>query len=115
MMCAAIAYLHSMYIAHRDLKPENFLFKSREPDAELVLIDFGLSKRNNSPDDKMSDPCGTLHYVAPEVLRGSYTAVADMWALGVIIFLMLYGYYPFDGHEDEEVMKAIIKKEPSWA
>jgi len=62
--------LHGVGITHRDLKPENFLLESKHPDAELKLIDFGLSKLfADEPDKKMDSMVGTPLYVAPEVLR----------------------------------------------
>ena len=112
-MVEAIRYVHSVGVAHRDLKPENFLFADTSAEPPLKLIDFGLSKIVQ-PHEVLSEPCGTLHYVAPEVLRGAYNVKADMWAVGVIIFLMLYGYYPFDGSSDEQVMRAIVQAEPRW-
>jgi len=92
-MLLAISYLHSLGIVHRDVKAENFLFD--EPGAgRLKLIDFGLSAvwQENA---EMADICGTLSYVAPEVLRKSYTSQCDMWSLGVILFLLLSGSLPF--------------------
>lgn len=74
----AVNHLHIINICHRDLKPENFLFESKEPDAELKLIDFGLSQRFGNHVKKMYTIVGTPLYVAPEVLRGSYGPECDM-------------------------------------
>ena len=70
---SSINYLHSMGIAHRDLKPENVLFASKEKDAPIKVIDFGLSKkfRNiNQKIQRMNSKVGTPIYVAPEIIAG---------------------------------------------
>ncbi|EGB03889.1 hypothetical protein AURANDRAFT_5215, partial [Aureococcus anophagefferens] len=92
----AVAYLHSMGIAHLDLKPENVLLKSDETDASDVrLVDFGSARFVGS--DRIggaaAGPAGaTPAYAAPEVLRGdAYDESADVWSLGVILYLLLTG------------------------
>ncbi len=74
---SAVKHLHDHGICHRDLKPENFLFSDKSPDAEIKLIDFGLSKRwghigEKEIAEKMHTIVGTPYYVAPEVLKGNY-------------------------------------------
>ena len=71
-MLSAVKHLHIHGIVHRDLKPENFLLANSDEDAEIKLIDFGLSKRFHSQSDHMHTVVGTPFYVAPEVLRGDY-------------------------------------------
>lgn len=115
-MVSAINHVHDRDVIHRDLKPENWLFAGQHAKMgmnDLKLIDFGLSKVCG-PKESLTEACGTLHYVAPEVLRGRYSRPADMWAVGVIIFLMLHGTYPFDAENDEEVMVAIVHRAPRW-
>merc|ERR1719464_961495 len=73
-MLLAVAYLHKCEIAHRDLKLENFLFQKKKTD-HVKLIDFGFSKFV-SKDINMSQACGTLDYMAPEVFSRSYTKLA---------------------------------------
>jgi len=100
-MLLAVNYLHTHGIVHRDLKLENFLYDSKARDY-LKLIDFGFSKMWD-PNIKMHVSCGTLSYVAPEVLQKSYTSQCDMWSLGVIIFILLSGYMPFSGSEENQI------------
>mmetsp|Transcript_38366 Transcript_38366/g.119345 ORF Transcript_38366/g.119345 Transcript_38366/m.119345 type:complete len:422 (+) Transcript_38366:2-1267(+) len=99
-MLLAVAYLHAHQVAHRDLKLENFLYEKKET-SHLKLIDFGFSKVWD-PNIKMHMSCGTLSYVAPEVLKKSYTSQCDLWSLGVIAFILLVGYMPFSGSEDKQ-------------
>ncbi|KAJ6359481.1 hypothetical protein OIU76_001081 [Salix suchowensis] len=75
-----VAYCHLQGVAHRDLKPENFLFTSRDEDAPMRMIDFGLSDFVK-PDDRLNDIVGSAYYVAPEVLHRSYNLEADMWSI----------------------------------
>jgi len=96
-MLLAINYIHSHGVVHRDLKLENFLYDSKDS-AHLKLIDFGFSKMWD-PNVKMHASCGTLAYVAPEVLEKSYTSQCDMWSLGIIMFILISGYMPFSGNQ----------------
>mmetsp|Transcript_46861 Transcript_46861/g.135039 ORF Transcript_46861/g.135039 Transcript_46861/m.135039 type:complete len:536 (-) Transcript_46861:183-1790(-) len=100
-MLLALNYIHTHGIVHRDIKLENFLFESPTSN-HLKLIDFGFSKIWQ-PNTKMAASCGTLAYVAPEVLRHSYTSQCDMWSLGVTVFIVLFGYMPFYGSEQFQV------------
>lgn len=95
MLCA-VRYLHSKGIIHRDLKLENFLFSSTSPDAELKMIDFGLSKHFKFG-EVHNEAVGTPYTVAPEVIRGKYDERCDIWAIGVIAYLLLSGDPPFGG------------------
>lgn len=108
----AVAYLHARQVVHRDLKLENFLYESEESD-HLKLIDFGFAKFWNR-DTKMSQACGSLHYVAPEVLEHSYTDKADLWSCGVIAYMLLTGAPPFFG-SDDEVLAKIRAGKPHWS
>jgi len=96
-MICSVRYIHSKGIIHRDLKLENFLFSSKLIDSELKMIDFGLSKHFHYSGEKQHEPVGTPYTVSPEVIRGSYDERCDVWAIGVITYLLLSGEPPFGG------------------
>ena len=112
-MLSAVKHLHEHGIVHRDLKPENFLMSDTSEGAEVKLIDFGLSKRfsNKEQINKMKTVVGTPYYVAPEVLKGSYDMRCDVWSLGVILYVFLCGYPPFEGDNNKEIFKNVLKSE----
>lgn len=120
---SAVRYIHSKGIVHRDLKLENFLFQNESLDSELKMIDFGLSRHFKSG-DMHHEPVGTRYTVAPEVYSGCYDEKVDIWAIGVIAYLLLSGVAPFGGcYEGEryidvksKVLKADFAFEPieSW-
>jgi len=100
-LATAIYYLHSYGIAHRDLKAENILMTDNTENADVRLLDFGLSKIIG-PNETCNDPFGTLSYVAPEILlEKPYTKAVDIWSIGIITFLLLVGYLPFDDEKSE--------------
>ena len=92
-----IHHLHQHQICHRDLKPENFMFTSNSPDAELKIIDFGLSARFRQKDgiSEMKSIVGTPSYQSPEVLQGKYGPKCDMWSAGVVLYTLLSADAPF--------------------
>jgi calcium-dependent protein kinase len=104
-MLLAVQYLHANKVVHRDLKLENFLYENESAEAKLKLIDFGFSKIWVDPTSRMHQMCGSVAYVAPEVLNGSYTDKCDLWSLGVIVFMLLSGQPPFFGNEDRMLAK----------
>jgi calcium-dependent protein kinase len=146
-MLSAVRYLHSKGIIHRDLKLENFLFSSQKADSELKMIDFGLSKHfeiGESHHDKASSwrsllsmpaymffiskhtslfvtlQVGTPYTVAPEIIQGAYDEKSDIWAVGVITYLLLSGETPFGGLDGESlllvkanIMRAQVLFEPA--
>ncbi|EAN31870.1 Protein kinase domain protein [Theileria parva strain Muguga] len=90
-----VAYLHNCGIVHRDLKPENLLLTDKTELASIKLTDFGLSTLCG-PNDILIQPCGTLAYVAPEVLTmQGYNQKSDVWSIGVIMYLLIRGRLPF--------------------
>jgi serine/threonine protein kinase len=100
-----VEFCHSRKIANRNLKPENLLLVSKTSDTDVKISDFGYAKKVLFP-NSLRTQCGTEGYVAPEILehRPAYDVKCDMWSLGVIIYIVLGGYRPFQG-ESDEVMK----------
>ncbi|KAK4760543.1 hypothetical protein SAY87_005436 [Trapa incisa] len=114
----AVDYCHSRGVYHRDLKPENLLLDSY---GCLKVSDFGLSALSQQvrDDGLLHTSCGTPNYVAPEVLndRGYDGATADLWSCGVILFVLLAGYLPFDDSNLMNLYKKISVAEftcPPW-
>lgn len=105
-MLLALHYLHSHGMVHRDLKLENFLYDGADC-SHLKMIDFGFSKFSEGR-GRMKTSCGTLAYVAPEVLKKNYTSQCDLWSMGVIVFVLLSGRMPFHGDSEEQMVN--IKK-----
>ena len=103
---SAIHYCHEKGIVHRDLKPENLLLESKKPGAQLKVIDFGVSMKYKKG-EKMHEKFGTPYYIAPEVLMRNYDEKCDIWSCGVILYILLCGYPPFNGPTDVEIMKSV--------
>ncbi|CAD8095563.1 unnamed protein product [Paramecium primaurelia] len=102
---SAIQYCHQKNIVHRDLKPENILFDSRDPDANLKVIDFGASEKMIDSSN-LTKKIGTPYYVAPEVLSDQgYDEKVDIWSCGVILYILLIGRPPFKGSSDIETLR----------
>ena len=103
-LVAALEYMHHHNVAHRDLKLDNLLLMDTAP-PRLKLCDFGFAKKWEEDDRTMYTQIGTPVYMSPQQInskksRCGYDAVkADVWALGVLIFVMLLGMFPFD-HTD---------------
>ena len=110
-MCTALFYIHSYGIIHRDIKPENVLMTSTDDNADIRILDFGLSKILG-PNEYCNEPYGTLSYVAPEVLlEKPYNKAVDMWSLGVTTYLLLSGGLPFDhANDDKEIARQTISE-----
>lgn len=105
----AMAYCHEKKVAHRDLKPENLLLLSTSNDSNIKIADFGFAKRVITP-KSLTTQCGTPGYVAPEILEGTpYDTQADMWSLGVIVYILLGGYPPFIEQNQRELFRKIRK------
>jgi len=108
-LLSAIAYLHSRNITHRDLKFENIMFESSSPTAEIKVIDFGLSKKYLPEAPRMMEGVGTIYTMAPQVLQGLYTSQADLWSVGVIVYMLLCGEMPFAGRKRRHVIDKIMR------
>uniref|UniRef100_A0A4W6FAA1 non-specific serine/threonine protein kinase n=1 Tax=Lates calcarifer TaxID=8187 RepID=A0A4W6FAA1_LATCA len=97
----AIKYLHSLNIVHRDIKPENLLvYEHADGSKSLKLGDFGLATVVDGP---LYTVCGTPTYVAPEIIAETgYGLKVDIWAAGVITYILLCGFPPFRGSSDDQ-------------
>lgn len=92
----AVLYLHERNIVHRDLKPENVLYLSTDQNSNIVLADFGIAKKLQGPNDKLTLSAGSFGYAAPEVIMGTgHGKPCDIWSLGVVTYTLLCGYSPF--------------------
>jgi len=119
IIARSLKYLHDHYVVHRDLKPENILFTK---DNVLKVTDFGLAHYLKLPPSLhvMHTCCGTPHYVAPEIItKNEYNYKCDMWSLGVILYIMLSGYQPFNSHSIHAMYGMIIRGQykfpsPHW-
>lgn len=100
----AINHCHHLGIIHRDLKPENIMYSDN---GILKIIDFGLSMKADT--FSIERLAGTRHYIAPEVISdGRYTKACDIWSLGVILHVILSGYFPIGGNTVDEIFKATL-------
>ncbi|XP_071344660.1 serine/threonine-protein kinase 33 isoform X2 [Trachinotus anak] len=124
----AVAYLHKRDIMHRDLKLENILVKN-SPDEDdndrinIKVTDFGLSVKTNGVgiENIMKEACGTLSYMAPEMMSGrGYSLWCDVWSIGVVMYMLLCGDPPFVSKKKANLLEEIRNKEvtftqPIWA
>ncbi|KAK9542804.1 hypothetical protein VZT92_000635 [Zoarces viviparus] len=124
----AVVYLHKRDIVHRDLKLENILVKNELDEDDdgrinIKVTDFGLSVKTSGVgiENIMTEACGTLIYMAPEVMSGRcYTHWCDVWSIGVVMYILLCGQPPFVTKTKEDLLKKIMSKEvtftqPIWA
>lgn len=103
----AIKYMHDRNIVHRDLKPENLLMTSESNDADVKIVDFGFATISDGCN--LNKYCGTPGYMAPEILKkDNYGKPVDLWAFGVILYILICGYPPFYGHNDREMNAMVV-------
>ncbi|XP_058856636.1 ribosomal protein S6 kinase-related protein-like isoform X1 [Acipenser ruthenus] len=104
---SAVGFLHDFGIIHRDIKMENVLLNDR---GHLRLADFGLSRRLERG-GKAYTICGTMQYMAPEVLSGGpYNHAADWWSLGILLFSLAAGKFPVSAEPDHSSMLRMVRR-----
>ena len=115
-LCSAVGFMHKSNIAHRDLKPENVLLAGDPNNPTVKIVDLGLSRAFENS-QMMRTVCGTHKYLAPEMIdcdrgeRRGYDKAVDMWGIGMLAFIMLYGSNPFtkDASTQSQVHAAISR------
>jgi len=112
-MLDSVLYLHERRVVHRDIKAQNFIFRGTEANSELVLIDFGMATHLDT-DEYLTRLCGSPHYVSPELVARHYRFSVDIWAVGVVMYLMTYGRYPFEGSDRNSIMKKVAWQTPQF-
>lgn len=113
---SAIAYMEHNTVCHRDIKLENCILTEND---DVMLCDFGLSVQFKNPEDgrivKQDSECGSSLYMAPEVFEGEYDAsAADVWSLGVLLYAMLTGNFPFDSDQRPVLISLVKAANPSY-
>ena len=101
----AVNYLHDNGVVHRDLKPENIMLLSNQTD--LKLIDFGTVVQKPKRGKCLKRFIGTSYYIAPEVIQENYNEKCDIWSCGVILYILLCGYPPFNGVSNRDIYNSI--------
>ena len=106
-LVVGISYLHNNNIIHRDLKPENILLTKNE---EIKIIDFGLAIKLDKKNQMLNSQCGSINYCSPEIIKGEeYNGkLADIWSIGIILYVMNCGNPPFIGKNNKEIQKNIL-------
>ncbi|RCK54742.1 Calcium/calmodulin-dependent protein kinase II [Candida viswanathii] len=104
----ALEFLHNKDIVHRDIKPENILYLTPEEESPVVLADFGIAKRLQNPNEKLTSSAGSFGYAAPEVILGSgHGKPCDIWSLGVVTYTLLCGYSPFRSENVQDFINEV--------
>ncbi|KAH9475741.1 Calcium/calmodulin-dependent protein kinase [Psilocybe cubensis] len=101
-----VNYLHDHDIVHRDLKPENILYRTKDEKSDIVIADFGIAKHLHTPEEQLHSLAGSFGYVAPEVLlKQGHGKPVDIWAIGIITYVVLCGYSPFRSEDVRVLIK----------
>lgn len=112
-MLKAMAYIHKLHIAHRDIKAENFMLSEPVITSTVKMIDFGMATKF-SDGQVLTELCGSPHYLAPELIGQKYSYRVDVWAFGVLMYLILYGHYPYDAKHPRDIMVKILTEPIRW-
>lgn len=109
--------MHKKNIVHRDIKPENILLESKDTkNTALKITDFGFAKCYDPSEGGLTETLGSPLYMAPEIIKKlPYDCSVDIWALGVLSFIMLSGKPPFKGKSKEEIFAQITTKNISYS
>jgi len=110
-VCAALGYAHQRGVVHRDIKPANVIL---QPDGQAKIVDFGIARVQSSNAEtgltRTGNVIGTIHYIAPERLRGQpFDGRSDIFSTGVMLYLLLAGALPFSG-EDMSVLQKLVNE-----
>jgi len=112
-MLKSLDYCHKLCIAHRDVKAENFMLSSDSIQSRVKMIDFGMATKFK-PDQILTELCGSPHYLSPELIGQKYNHLADVWAFGVLLYLLMYGHYPYDAKHPRDIMVKILTEPIKW-
>jgi len=112
-MLAAIEYIHDLQIVHRDIKAENFMLSEPEWPSTVKMIDFGMACKIKEG-QVLTELCGSPHYLAPELIGKKYNELVDVWAFGVLLYLLMYGRYPYDAKHTRDIMAKIVSENIRW-
>ena len=112
-MFSSLNYLHINRLVHRDIKLENFMFTSNDADGDLKLLDFGFS-RTYLQGENIKYVAGTPYTMSPEVFTRKAGPPADVWAVAVCMYVLLYGRRPFSGKDRHEIEAKVMKGEFEW-
>jgi len=109
--------MHKKNIAHRDIKPENILMESKDTsNLNVKITDFGFAKFYDPNEGGLTETLGSPLYMAPEIIKKlTYDCSVDIWALGVLVFIMLSGKPPFKGKNKDEIFVEITSKNISFS
>jgi len=103
-----VAHLHNHNVVHRDIKPDNIIVR---PDGGVALLDYGIVRQMEQMETSAT-VIGTRPYMSPEQVNGKSEQRSDIWAVGVVLYQMYTGSFPFEGNTEMELMDNILHKEP---
>ncbi len=108
-----VNYLHSLNIMHRDLKPESIVINKIDDKYKIKFVNFSTAIEF-SKGVNLTEFVGTHYYVAPEVINKNYNELCDIWSCGIIMYILITEYPPFQGKNDEEILHNIRFTEPEF-